>query len=184
MDTETTPRPGGHPRHQLRTFTVTARRSNERARTIRVTAQTERDALLRAGLALAGETAYPDPGEWRVTGVTDPAPYTWCPDDAGAARDHLVAAERAYVTGAGTGEALTAAADAAGAAEDAALPAPGKIRFEAFDVETGQRWATSEWDQADRPRLTAYVTRTTARGRSRVTLTFADGKTRTYPRGE
>lgn len=60
--------------------------------------------------------------------------------------------------------------------------AAGTIRFQAFDRETGQRWAVSDWDQADRPKLTAYVTRTTSRGRSLVTLTFDNGTQKHYPR--
>ena len=72
----------GHPAHQLRRFTVTARRGSERARTVRVTAQTERDAIFRAGLILAGQTAYPDPAEWYVTAIRDQAPRVWIPGEA------------------------------------------------------------------------------------------------------
>lgn len=61
---------------------------------------------------------------------------------------------------------------------------PGTIRFEAFDIATGERWTANDWRQEDRRKLTAYVTRTTSRGRSRVTLTFADGTQKTYPKGE
>lgn len=71
----------GHPRHQLRSFTVTARRSNGRAERVEVRAQTEHDALLRAGIVL-GERFEGDaaPGAWIVTGVHDPAPLTWTPE--------------------------------------------------------------------------------------------------------
>lgn len=145
-DTQTA-RPAGHPAHQQRPFRVTARLRARRAQTEIVVAQTERDAILRAGVALAARHPGTDPGEWRVTDVTDPAPRTYCPDEP---------------------------------APD--LPAAGMIRFEAFDIATGQRWTYNEWDQADRPKLTAYVTRTTSRGRSRVTLTWPDGTTKNYPK--
>lgn len=77
------PSPPGHPAHQLRTFTVTASRGAARPdRTFRVDAQTEHDALFRAGMILAADRRTGDgpvPAEWIVTGVHDPAPRTWTP---------------------------------------------------------------------------------------------------------
>ena len=69
----------GHPRHQLRMFTVTVRRAGQRAVKLHVPAQTERDAILRAGLGLARRYPAASADLWSVTGVTDPAPVTWSP---------------------------------------------------------------------------------------------------------
>lgn len=71
----------GHPRHQLRQFTVTVRHRNERPRPVQVTAQTERDAILRAGMTLARQGGFTNTLEFTVTGVQDPAPFTWTPVD-------------------------------------------------------------------------------------------------------
>lgn len=71
----------GHPRHQLRDFTVTVRRTGQRAGRLHVRAQTERDAILRAGLALARRYPGTDAELWTVTGVHDPAPFAWSPDE-------------------------------------------------------------------------------------------------------
>lgn len=71
----------GHPRHQIRTFTVGVRKAGSRAGRLHVTAQTERDAILRAGLALARRHPGTDADQWMVTGVTDPAPATWSPTE-------------------------------------------------------------------------------------------------------
>jgi len=73
----------GHPRHQLRPFTVTVRNRRERGRPelVIVTAQTERDAILRAGLTLAERHPGAEPGDWYVGQVTDPAPFTWTPGE-------------------------------------------------------------------------------------------------------
>lgn len=69
----------GHPRHQLREFTVTVRKTGSRAGKLHVTAQTERDAILRAGLALARRHPGTDASLWHVTGTEDPAPFAWSP---------------------------------------------------------------------------------------------------------
>lgn len=69
----------GHPRHQLRMFTVTVRRAGQRPGKLHVAAQTERDAILRAGLGLARRYPAASADLWSVTGVTDPAPATWSP---------------------------------------------------------------------------------------------------------
>jgi len=73
----------GHPRHQLREFTVSYRRTaNNHASTCKVTAQTEHDAIFRAGIILAARyRAVQDATGWAaqftVTGVKDPAPLAW-----------------------------------------------------------------------------------------------------------
>jgi hypothetical protein len=75
------PSPPGHPAHP-RTFTVTANRSSGPEQTVRVTAETETDALFRGGMILARGRRPGDgpvPAEWVVTGVHDPAPRTWTP---------------------------------------------------------------------------------------------------------
>lgn len=70
----------GHPRHQLREFTVQVRYYSERGTSaIKVTAQTKHDALLRVGIALANTRPGTDPAGWIVIGITDPAPVTWTP---------------------------------------------------------------------------------------------------------
>ena len=71
----------GHPRHQLRPFTVSVRKYGSRASRLNVNAYTERDAILRAGLALARKYPGTDADQWMVTGVTDPAPATWIPSE-------------------------------------------------------------------------------------------------------
>ena len=74
--------PEGHPRHQMRTFTVKVRGRNQHPITLPIEAQTEHDALLRAGIRLV---AFPrgtcDPADWIVTLVTDPAPLIYTPLD-------------------------------------------------------------------------------------------------------
>ena len=69
----------GHPRHQLRGFTVTVRKTGSRAASLHVTAQTERDAILRAGITLARRHPGTDASLWIITGVQDPAPFDWIP---------------------------------------------------------------------------------------------------------
>lgn len=77
----------GHPRHQLREFTVSYRRStNGHVSSVKVTAQTEHDAILRAGITLAARYGpVKDAAKWAaefiVTGVKDPAPATWTPPE-------------------------------------------------------------------------------------------------------
>jgi hypothetical protein len=61
----------GHPAHQLRLFGVTARNQETGTRIVHVLAQTGRDAVLRAGVVLAGHDA--DPGAWTIAGTQDPA---------------------------------------------------------------------------------------------------------------
>lgn len=73
--------PKGHPRHQLRPFTVNVRHGSDRARPVHVIAQTEHDAILRAGHALARLWPGKDPAGWAVTSVRDPAPFTWIPGE-------------------------------------------------------------------------------------------------------
>lgn len=77
------PAPKGHPRHQLRKFTVTLREADSGARQVhRVTAQTEHDAIFRAGVATGQRHPDTDLNHWHVTGVHDPAPATWTPGQA------------------------------------------------------------------------------------------------------
>jgi hypothetical protein len=79
------PSPPGHPAHQLRPFTIAARRGSGLEQTVTVEAQTEHDALFRAGMILAGQRfplGGPVPAEWIVTGITDPAARTWTPPAA------------------------------------------------------------------------------------------------------
>lgn len=79
----------GHPRHQLREFTVSYRRStNGHVSSCKVMAQTEHDAIFRAGMILAARYRAHQPGtatawasEFIVTGVKDPAPLTWTPPE-------------------------------------------------------------------------------------------------------
>lgn len=77
----------GHPRHQIREFTVSYRRTaNGHVSSVKVTAQTERDAIFRAGMLLAARyRPVQDAGGWAdqfiVTGVKDPAPLTWTPPE-------------------------------------------------------------------------------------------------------
>jgi hypothetical protein len=75
----------GHPRHQLRKMTVRLRygAGAGRAHPVEVVAQTEPDAILRAGLFLAAAGVAGDPAMWRVAGVDDPAPFTWAPGQDG-----------------------------------------------------------------------------------------------------
>jgi hypothetical protein len=73
----------GHPRHQVRPFRVQASYARDPgAVRLAVVAQTEHDALLRAGLELARRYPGSDPALWVVRGVTDPAPATWSPEEA------------------------------------------------------------------------------------------------------
>ena len=69
----------GHPRHQLRMFTVTVRRAGQRPGKMHVPAQTGRDAILRAGMALARRYPAASADLWSVTSVDDPAPSAWSP---------------------------------------------------------------------------------------------------------
>jgi hypothetical protein len=71
----------GHPRHQMRDFTVTVRRAGQKPGRLHVRAQAEHDAILRAGMALARRHPDTDMTQWIVTGVEDPAPApaTWTP---------------------------------------------------------------------------------------------------------
>lgn len=68
-----TPEPGGHPAHQRREFTITARSAGNNAKTVRVVAQTEHDAVLRAGMLIASQFRGIDPGQWITTSIHDPA---------------------------------------------------------------------------------------------------------------
>jgi hypothetical protein len=69
--------PTGHPRHQLREFTVTVRHAESGNIKVRVMAQTKSDAILRAGLALGADH---HPGShWIVRSVHDPAPRDYIP---------------------------------------------------------------------------------------------------------
>jgi hypothetical protein len=77
------PSPPGHPAHQMRPFTVTVRRNDYPPMQVRVTAQTQDDAVLRAGMILAAGGAARLAAEWIVIGVEDPAPRTWTPPRAG-----------------------------------------------------------------------------------------------------
>jgi hypothetical protein len=45
-----------------------------------VEAQTEHDAILRAGIELGRRHPDTDPDLWHIGPVTDPAPYTWTPE--------------------------------------------------------------------------------------------------------
>lgn len=72
----------GHPRHQIREFTITVKHSTGLPYKLRVKAQTEHDALLRAGLELATHTLSTEDGQWIVTGVHDPAPTTYVPSES------------------------------------------------------------------------------------------------------
>lgn len=75
-------RPGGHPRHQLRRFRVAASHGTDPGSLrLGVEAQTEHDAILRAGMELNRRYPESDPARWRVAAVTDPAPATWTPGD-------------------------------------------------------------------------------------------------------
>jgi len=76
----------GHPRHQLRQFTVTVRCAGQRPEKLHVQAQTEPDAILQAGMDLTRRHPDADPANWItanwiVTGITDPAPFTWIPGE-------------------------------------------------------------------------------------------------------
>ena len=74
----------GHPRHQLREFTVTVRHSTSGRIKVRVMAQTGRDAILRAGIALTQDDHVGL--HWTVLQVQDPAPSDWCPDETAGDR--------------------------------------------------------------------------------------------------
>jgi hypothetical protein len=66
----------GHPKHQKRPFEVTLRNSADQTRTTTVEAQTEHDAVLRAGMTLAYRFVKRDnPENWIVVKVHDPAPH-------------------------------------------------------------------------------------------------------------
>ena len=69
--------PPGHPRHQLREFTVTVRHAESGNIKVWVLAQTRDDAILRAGLALAQEGH--EGLHWIVRSVHDPAPADYIP---------------------------------------------------------------------------------------------------------
>jgi hypothetical protein len=63
----------GHPQHQMREFKVTARDPDDRLCTVSVVAQTEHDAVFRAGFRAARALpGYPE-SQWTVAEVTDPA---------------------------------------------------------------------------------------------------------------
>lgn len=81
MTTTDTSTRQGHPRHQVRQFTITVRRTGQRAGRLHVPAQTERDALLRAGMALARRHPGADMTQWTVAGIQNPAPFAWAPGD-------------------------------------------------------------------------------------------------------
>lgn len=72
----------GHPRHQLRVFSIRARHGNGPIRTVKITTQTEHDAILRAGVELA--RSYPstdaDATSWMLIRIQDPAPAYSMPD--------------------------------------------------------------------------------------------------------
>jgi hypothetical protein len=64
----------GHPKHQLRVFKVKVRDTYNRDRTVEVTAQTQLDAVLHAGLLLGAEMGMGVPMSFMfVLGVEDPA---------------------------------------------------------------------------------------------------------------
>lgn len=64
----------GHPKHQPRVFKVKVRDTYLRERVIEVTAQTQLDAVLRAGLLIGAEMGRGVPMSWMfVVGVEDPA---------------------------------------------------------------------------------------------------------------
>jgi hypothetical protein len=72
----------GHPRHQLRRFTVRVRnRHSDRSEQVTATAQVVSDAILRAGLTLAERHPGTELADWTVAGVRDPAPFTWIPGE-------------------------------------------------------------------------------------------------------
>lgn len=68
----------GHPRHQQRQITVTVNNPQNAPRALAVEAQTERDAIFRAGMALAARLLAANtecnPGHWIVNDVQDLAP--------------------------------------------------------------------------------------------------------------
>ena len=68
-----------HPRHQMREFTVYLKQGSDRAIPVKVTAQTEHDAILRAGLRFAAEHPLIAGAAWHVRSVHDPAPLDYCP---------------------------------------------------------------------------------------------------------
>jgi len=70
----------GHPRHQPREFIVRVAKG-ERTENIRVTAQTARDALFRAGMVMAHWQPASEASEWTVRGVRDPAPCDFVPGE-------------------------------------------------------------------------------------------------------
>ena len=71
--TDVTARGQGRPRHQVREFTVYLKQGNDLPIPVKVTAQTEHDAILRAGLRFAAEHPLIAGAGWHVRSVHDPA---------------------------------------------------------------------------------------------------------------
>jgi hypothetical protein len=92
----------GHPRHQIREFTVSYKRStNGHTSSCKVMAQTEDDAILRAGMLLAARyRPVKDAAGWAsqfiVTGVEDPAPLTWQPPGSASGKSYCTNPEHGH----------------------------------------------------------------------------------------